>query len=499
MILDRNSEYLGVSTLQLMENAGRAVADEISARFGAGSSAVIYGGTGRNGGDGMVAARHLAGRGLNVFFKLVGNDQMISDSTARRNWTALKSMGATVKIDQYRDSSSLSESNSEVVVDALLGTGLKGKLRQPILRAVEVINRSGGYKVAVDVPTGIDSDTGEVLGEAVRANLTVTLHAMKTGFAKAKDFCGEIKVTGIGIPPEAAIFAGPGDVDAVVRGRYPEAHKGQFGRLLVIGGSEVFTGAPTLVALGAYRTGTDLVFLAAPEKTALAISSISPNLITIKLPGQNLAAQHVRILREQVEKANAVAIGPGLGLSKQTISAVRRIVSLVLQLKKPLLLDADGLRALGVIRKKLFDASTVMTPHAGEFQSISGKPPSRDMKMRSNEVRGLALRSGGVVLLKGHTDVVSDGMRLKLNNTGNPGMTVGGTGDVLSGIVAGLLAQGVDGFRAAVAGAFINGAAGDLAEEHFGYHLTPTDLLEHIPRVMNDPMCHKAILEKRLQ
>jgi len=498
-ILDRNSEYLGVSTLQLMENAGRSVADEIVARFGAGSSVVIYSGTGRNGGDGMVVARHLAGGGLRISFKLVGSEDSISDAAVLQNWRALKSMSTTVKIDQYHDSSSLSESDSDVVVDALLGTGVRGKLRQPILKAVEVINASRGYKVAVDVPTGIDSDTGEILGEAVRANLTVTLHAMKKGFAKAKEFCGEVKIASIGIPLEAAAYAGPGDVAAVVLERPPDARKGQFGRLLVIGGSEVYTGAPTHVALGAYRAGTDLVFVAAPEKTALAISSISPDLITIKLPGQNLAPPHISILREQIEKANAVAIGPGLGLNKQTVSAVRRIVALVLRLKKPLLLDADGLRALGVVKKKMFDASTVMTPHAGEFQAISGKPPSRDMKVRPNEVRNFASRSGGVVLLKGHTDVVSDGMRVKLNNTGNPGMTVGGTGDVLSGIVAGLLAQGVDGFRAAVAGAFINGAAGDFAEEQLGYHLTATDLLEHIPKVMNDPMCHKAILEKRLQ
>ncbi len=499
MILDQNSEYLGVSTLQLMENAGRSVAEEIGARFGAGSSVVVYAGTGRNGGDGMVAARHLAGGGFNVLFKLVGEEHLISDPAVLRNWMALKSMGATVRIDHCRDSTSLSESNSEIVIDALLGTGVKGRLRQPILRAVEVINRSAGYKVAVDIPSGIDSDTGEVLGEAVRANLTVTLHAMKKGLGKAKEFCGEVKVASIGIPPEAAAYAGPGDVSAVTLGRSPDAHKGQFGRLLVIGGSEVYTGAPAHVALAAYRAGTDLVFVAAPEKTALAISSISPDLITIKLPGQNLAPPHIRLLREQVEKANAVAIGPGLGLSKQTVSAVRRIVALVLQLKKPLLLDADGLRALGVVKKKMFDASAVITPHAGEFQAISGKPPSRDMKVRPNEVRSFASRSGGVVLLKGHTDVISDGVRMKLNNTGNPGMTVGGTGDVLSGVVAGLLAQGIDGYRAAVAGAFINGAAGDFVEEQLGYHLTATDLLEHIPKIMNDPMCHKAILERRLR
>ena len=499
MILDRNSEYLGVSTLQLMENAGRSIAEEITVRFGRGSEIVIYGGTGRNGGDGMVAGRHLAARGFKVTYRLVGEESVISDPSTLCNWNALKAMTSTVKIEKYPDSSSLSEVNSDVIVDALLGTGVRGKLRQPIMRAVQVINASGGFKLAVDVPTGIDSDSGDNLGEAVRANLTVTLHSMKKGLLKAKKFCGEINVADIGIPPEAAIFAGPGDVDAILTRRSPEAHKGEFGRLLVVGGSEIFTGAPTLVAMAAYRTGTDLVFVAAPEKAAQAISSMSPNMITIKLPGENFAVAHIRLLREHLEKASVIAIGPGLGLNKQTISAVRKIVALAIQRKKPLLLDADGLKALGVIRKRIFDGTTVVTPHAGEFQAITGKAPSRDLKLRSDEVRELASKSGAAVLLKGHIDVVSDGMRVKLNRTGNPGMTVGGTGDVLSGIVAGLMAQGVEAFRAAVAGAFINGAAGDLAEEKLGNHLTPTDLLEYIPILLNDPMCHRPILQKRLQ
>jgi len=499
MILDRNSEYLGVSTLQLMENAGRSIAEEITARFGKGSEIVIYGGTGRNGGDGMVAGRHLAARGFKVIYRLVGEESAISDASALCNWNALKVMTSTVKIEKYPDSSSLSEVNSDVIVDALLGTGVRGKLRQPIMRAVQVINASGGFKLAVDVPTGIDSDSGDNLGEAVRANLTVTLHSMKKGLLKAKKFCGEINVADIGIPPEAAIFAGPGDVDAIRIRRSPESHKGEFGRLLVVGGSEIFTGAPTLVAMAAYLTGTDLVFVAAPERAAQAISSMSPNMITIKLPGENFAVAHVRLLREHLEKASVIAIGPGLGLNKQTISAVRKIVALAIQRKKPLLLDADGLKALGVIRKRIFDGTTVVTPHAGEFQAITGKAPSRDLKLRSDEVRELASKSGAAVLLKGHIDIVSDGMRVKLNRTGNPGMTVGGTGDVLSGIVAGLMAQGVEAFRAAVAGAFINGAAGDLAEEKLGDHLTPTDLLEYIPTLLNDPMCHRPILQKRLQ
>jgi NAD(P)H-hydrate epimerase len=498
-ILDRNSEYLGVSTLQLMENAGRSVADIISARFGAGSLVVVYSGTGRHGGDGMVVARHLAGRGFNVILRLVGDSRTITDEIVLHNWLALKSMSSSVKVEECRDSSVFSESDSDVLVDAILGTGVKGKLRQPILRAVQAINESGGFKIAVDVPTGVDSETGEVLGEAVRANLTVTFHAMKRGLNKARDFCGEINIATIGIPPEAFLFAGPGDVEAVRVRRLPEARKGQFGRLLVIGGSETFSGAPTLVALAAYRTGTDLVFVAAPEKTAQVISAISPNLISLKLPGDSLAPAHIRLLQEQIEKATAVVVGPGLGLNVKTISAVRRILTIIRQLKKPLLVDADALRCLGVIKKKLFDGSTVLTPHGGEFQAISGKPPSRDLKIRSGEVKALAGKSGAVILLKGYTDLISDGEHVRLNSTGNPGMTVGGTGDVLSGIVAGLMAQGVDAFAAAVAGAFVSGASGDLAEEQLGYHLTPTDILEHIPHVMNDPMCHKEIHKKRLQ
>jgi len=499
MILDRNSEYLGVSTLQLMENAGRSVADEVAARFGTGSSVLFYGATGRNGGDGMVAARHLAGRGFKVTYRLVGDEASIADHSARQNWLALKAMVTSVKIEHCRDSADLVISNADVIVDALLGTGVRGKLRQPILRAVQTINASQGYKVAIDVPTGIDSDSGEVLGDAVRANLTVTLHAPKTGMVKARKYCGEVKIVDIGIPVEAGEFAGPGDVEAAVRRRDPEAHKGEFGRLLVIGGSEVFTGAPTLVALAAYRTGTDLVFVASPQRTAEAISSISPNLITVKLAGNHLTPKHLLILREQVERASAIAIGPGLGVNKQTAKAVQRIVALAYQFGTPVLLDADGLKAFGVVRRKIFTASTVITPHGGEFQMISGRAPSQDLKTRSDQVREFASKSGAIVLLKGHTDVISDGDHVKLNGTGNPGMTVGGTGDVLSGIVAGLMAQRVDPYRAAVAGAFINGAAGDLAAEKLGYHLTPTDLLDLIPKVMSDPMCHRAIIEKRLQ
>ena len=497
--LDTNAEYMGVSTLQLMENAGRSVADLVAERFGAGSSIVVYSGTGRNGGDGMVAARHLAGRGFEVVLRLVGVAKTMTDPVVCQNWFALKAMTASTKIEEYGDSSLLSRTDSDVLVDAVLGTGAKGQLRQPIRRAVQTINESSGFKVAVDVPTGLDSDTGDVLGDAVRANVTITFHATKPGFRTASNFCGEIIVADIGVPPEASSYAGPGDVESVRTRRSANSHKGQFGRLLTIAGSETFTGAPALVALAAYRTGTDLVFVAAPERTANVVSSMSPSIISLKLPGDSLAPSHLPLLREHIDKATAIAIGPGLGTSKKTQSAVRHILTKAHQLKKPLLVDADAFKAVGLIRKRMFHGSTVLTPHAGEFNAIAGNAPSKELKARSNEVKALAEKIGSVILLKGNVDVISNGGQVKLNRTGNPGMTVGGTGDVLSGIISGLLAQGVEPFRAAIAGAFINGAAGDLAEEELGYHLTPTDLLEYIPKVMNNPMCHKPIFQKRLQ
>jgi NAD(P)H-hydrate epimerase len=491
-ILDRNSEYLGVSTLQLMENAGKAVSDEVAVRYPTKSEIVVYAGSGRNGGDGMVAARHLASRGYRVNVILVGTPSEIHDEATSVNWRAINAMSETVKIETARDSSQINASKCDVIIDALLGTGARGTLRQPIMRTVEIMNEMRCYKIAVDVPTGIDSDTGEVLGKALNANLTITFHARKPGLRIAEKHCGEVKVAGIGIPPEAGIYAGPGDVEDATAPRLPEAHKGDFGRLLVIGGSETYSGAPALVALAALRTGVDLVFVAAPEKTALSIASFSPNLITIRLAGDHLNEGNIEILKPQIERSTCTAMGPGLGTHDETIKAVTRILSIYEENRKPALIDADAIRAMGKITKKT-RFPVVVTPHAGEFQVLSGHAPSSDLRTRTEEARSLATALGGTVLLKGHVDVISDGERVKLNRTGNPAMTVGGTGDVLSGVVAGLMAQGVPEFNASVAGAFINGAAGDLAVVELGDHLAPTDLIHLIPKVMNEPMLHKKL------
>jgi NAD(P)H-hydrate epimerase len=247
-----------------------------------------------------------------------------------------------------------------------------------------------------------------------------------------------------------------------------------------------------LVSLAALRTGVDIAYLAAPAKTAQAISSMSPDLITLKLDGNRLNPSNMTALKPYVEMVDAVALGPGLGLHPETKEFVKTCIGAVESAGKPLLLDADGLKAFAEFKKPL-RAPLVLTPHAGEYAILTGRKLSDSMEERVSEVQRTAAELKAVILLKGQVDVVCDGKRVKLNFTGNPGMTVGGTGDVLSGVVGAFLAQKIDHFEAAVAGAFVNGAAGDFVANDIGYHMVATDLLDWIPRVLNDPMSHLKV------
>lgn len=494
--LELNVEYFGISRLQMMENAGRCIAQEIAARFsGKNIRVAIFCGLGGNGGDGFVAARHLLTQGFKVILVIAGNPSRISDDAARQNWEALKNLKDCLTVYEVTDSSALPDVRAEVIVDALVGIGLKGKVRSPILPLIRKINEMQGFCLAVDIPSGVDADTGEVHGEAVRANLTITFHRMKLGLEKAIEYTGEIIVRDIGVPAQLEKLAGPGDVFLVRVDRPLEAHKGDFGRLFIIGGSQEFTGAPALAALAALRVGVDLVYVAAPKEAAYTIASMSPNLITIKLEGSHLNPNNVPIIRRYLEKVNAVIMGPGLGLHPETKEAVKILLETLTALKLPLLLDADGLKAYAEINQP-FEIPTVLTPHAGEYRILTRKTLSENLDEKTLEIRETAARLNAVILLKGHVDIISDGQRLKLNYTGNPGMTVGGTGDILSGIVGAFLAHQADPFEAAVAGAFVNGVAGDFAVEKLGYHIVPTDILEWIPKALDDPMSHLQVRRK---
>ena len=496
--LELNSVYFGISRLQLMENAGKAVADEIASRFEPEKArVVVFCGLGGNGGDGFVAARHLVCLGFKVEVLLAGRSRDIFDDAARRNWLALYALRDAAAFYEIYDSALVPSVEADVAVDALLGLGLKGILRAPVSQLVKKMNEAEAFRVSVDVPTGVDSDTGKVLGEAVEADLTVTFHKKKPGLKKVKKHVGELVVKDIGLPQEFERYAGPGDVSLVVKSRPAEAHKGDLGRLLVVGGSEVFSGAPALAALSALRAGVDLTYIAAPQGTAYAISSMAPDLITVKLEGSHLNSRNTAVIKRYLETSTAVVMGPGLGLHKETKDAVMGLVEMIEKEKIPLLLDADGLKAFAESKRKI-GTPLVFTPHAGEYRLLAGKKLPMDFGKRVEEVRKTARRLKAVILLKGHVDVISDGERIKLNFAGNPGMTVGGTGDVLSGVVGAFLAQGADPFEAAVAGAFINGAAGDFVLSEKGYHMVPTDIIEWIPRVIDDPMSHLKVRKSAL-
>jgi len=484
--VEMNSEYLGVSKLQLMENAGRAVADNVIERLGKKSKVVIVCGPGGNGGDGFVAARHLAGAGYIPDVILLGDPRNIVSHEARTNWHTIEEMSETIRITRIRDSAEIEPIEGDVIVDALIGTGVRGALKPPYREIVDAINACEGYTIAVDIPTGVNADTGEALGSAVKADLTLTFHKEKTGLKKAPNHTGELKIAPIGIPPEAERYAGPGDIYLASRKRLPEAHKGDFGNLLVIGGSETYSGAPALAGMAAYATGVDLVYVAAPDSVAHVVAGFSPSLITVKLKGSRLNPKNIGKLGSLYEKIDAAVIGPGLGLHTETEDAVMEIIGELEERKIPVLIDADALKSYPQRREIATEA--VFTPHSKEFEILTGKAPKETLEERGEQVRKESARLNATILLKGNIDIASDGSHTRFNRTGNPGMTVGGTGDVLSGIAGALLGQGISALQSAVAAAFINGVAGDMVAKDIGYHMIPQQLVEKIPYVFEDAL-----------
>ena len=480
-----NSEYLGVSHSQLMEAVGASISREISTRTANKPNPRIYviSGPGRNGGDGFAVARHLASQGFKVRVTLVGRPSDVKDEAARQQLDTILQMNDSIQFENLTDSSQLRPVEADIILDAILGYGIQGDLRQPLLAGVRIINRSKGYKIALDLPSGLDSDTGEPRGEAVKADLTISLHKIKRGLVTGKEYAGETIALSIGIPPEAETYTGPGDFKPLWKPRPADSHKGDYGRLLIIGGSENFTGAPAFSALAATKCGTDLVYVASPAKTSEIIASYSPDLITVKLPGEHLNLKDLPELERWMSSADAIVLGPGIGLHEETVDVVKKLISQTGELRKPVVLDADALKIFGRSRRRL-NNPTVLTPHAGEFAQVLQRKISPDMQLRQEATTQLARETGATVVLKGNVDIIADPTRLKLNKTGNPYMTVGGTGDVLTGIIGALLGQHIEPFRAASAGTFLNGLAGDILMKEKGPTVTPLALVDFIPQAI---------------
>jgi len=483
--LDENCGFFGLSPQQLMENAGATIAAEIKKRFGAGTTkkekirVTIVAGKGNNGGDAFVAARHL--HSFDVKILLVGRSKDLRTEETRRNWRILQASG--YDRDELADSSELKAeliNRSDVIVDAIFGTGVSGKIRAPESTAIELINQAtSAFILSVDVPSGLDPDTGKA-EQAVRADLTVTFHRAKKGLIRADEYTGELVVAGIGIPEGMERLAGPGDVRMVMK-RKPGSHKGDNGRVLIVGGGPFF-GAPALAALAALHAGADWVTIAAPKSVSSLIASLSPDLIVQPLSSAIVVEQDVPVVSDLVRKHDVLVIGMGIGAEEDTKRAARMILEDAAS--KNVVVDADGFYGLHLPVK---EKRVIVTPHAGEFSKMGQSvnvPPARMLEARMGFVRDFSRRNNVVTLMKGPTDIISDGERVKINRSGNAGMTVGGTGDVLAGVTGAFFAIADDPFNVAVAAAFVTGTAGDAAFEEKGYGLLATDVVGHISRVM---------------
>jgi NAD(P)H-hydrate epimerase len=479
--VDANAAALGVPRKQLMESSGNAVAREVRAVAEPGATVALVCGRGNNGGDALVAARFLDG--YDVAVHLLGRPETIRTDIARENWTALES--AEIPREAVADSrefdlggpdSAAPGDEPDVIVDAMLGSGISGGLREPERTAAAAINASDATVVAVDVPSGIDADTGDPTGgaEAIAVNVdrVVTFHDAKPGLA-ALD--AEVTVADIGIPAAAERFTGPGDLLGLDRD--PDSHKGDNGEVLVVGGGP-YTGAPTLSALAALRAGVDLVRVACPESVAGAVQGFSPNLIVRALPGDRVGPAHAERVASLAADNDVVVLGPGLGDGDGTEEFVREFLTAY---EGRAVVDADALR---VVPEVDTDADLVCTPHQGELADMGGETAT-DPDERAELVREFATEVGHTLLVKGAVDVIADGDDVRLNRTGNPGMTVGGTGDVLAGTV-GALAAVTDSFRAAAVGAYVVGRAGDAAAAANGAGLVATDLPDRLPEAMRN-------------
>ncbi|MGE5561565.1 MAG: NAD(P)H-hydrate dehydratase [Chloroflexota bacterium] len=504
-VIDRQAtRRYGLPEIVLMENAGLRVVEAVSERYGApaGLAVLVICGKGNNGGDGLVAARHLANAGARVRVYLVADPAALAKSTAI-NYKIFRECGGSVAVipddADWRDRLAGDLELADVVIDALLGTGISGFVQGVQADVIEAVNAAGRPVVAVDLPSGVNADTGAVCGVATRAELTVTFGAPKPGLIlhPGAELAGELIIADISLPADL-LAPIPGGLELLtideaadlLPRRAPTAHKGDAGRLAVIAGSRGFTGAAALAAQAAVRTGAGLVTVLAPAAAQAVLAVKLTEAMTVAAPetaaGQ-LAEQAAPDVLHLAARANAVAIGPGLGTGGGVETALRLLLS---QTGAPLVIDADGLNVLAEAAEgttALLAAALrpiVLTPHPGEMARLTGLTIGQVEADRIGVARRLAGEAKCTVVLKGAPTVVAaaDG-RAWLNSTGNPGMASGGMGDALTGAIAALIAQGLAPLDAALAGVLLHGLAADIAAEQIGaIGFTAGDVVERLPQ-----------------
>ena len=496
--VDRRTGELGIPSLVLMENAGHRVLEFLAGQYAPLQSQriVVLCGKGNNGGDGMVVARqlHTRIRPQSLHVVLAGDpDEMKGDAAA--NHRMLQAAGCPIAFDIKP-----AMETATLIIDALLGTGLHGPASGKSLELITAINQ--GFPLAevvsVDIPSGLDSDSANPPGPAVHANHTVTFTAPKPCqvLSPACDWVGKLHVAQIGSPPalyeqDPAIFLAlsePALFGQLFRPRVRDSNKGLYGHVLVIAGGRGKTGAAAMTGLGALRAGAGLVTVASAESAISTIASHGPELMTEPLAETEDGSISMRLL-DQVsslaDKKNVVALGPGMGQNSETAQLIRRLVN---DLPRPMVVDADGLNALDT-KNLRGPAPRILTPHPGEMARLTNSRVADVQADRIGRARTFAQERGVYTVLKGNRTVIAspDG-RVWINPTGSPAMATGGTGDVLTGMIAGLLAQFPDQLEAALlAAVYLHGRTGELGAARMGEKaLIATDLFAFLPEAMRE-------------
>lgn len=498
----RTIEEIGIPSLVMMENAGRQVVAAMEAMYTDLSErqVAVLCGRGNNGGDGFVVARTLLQRGVDVSVFLIGNVSEVRGD-ARINMEILGRLGLTTV--EIADSQAWELHFSEVtdctlIVDAIFGTGLNAPLSGLIESVVADVNGSGIAVVAIDLPSGLSADSVEPIGDSIEAGMTVTLAAPKLPLVlpPAEARAGDIVIADIGIPADVLdTLDGPrielltrGSMRELITPRQADSHKGDYGRVLIVAGSRGKTGAAHLAALGALRSGAGLVTVATPASCQAVVAAMGPEYMTEALdeaagdPDEDMGLDPDNVDGVLEIAGDVIAIGPGLGQSPSTREFVRTLVD---RATMPLVVDADGLNAFVGAPEKLAGREgrdVIITPHPGEMARLVGMSPAEVQASRIEIARNFAVAHHVYVVLKGHrTLIATPDEKIFVNPTGNPGMATGGTGDVLTGMIAAWLAQLLDAEAACKLAVYLHGMAGDLAEADEGeVAMTSSDVAGHI-------------------
>ncbi|MBI1927895.1 NAD(P)H-hydrate dehydratase [Candidatus Poribacteria bacterium] len=499
-------ERIGIPGVVLMENAGSAVVRAIQRHFPECKRIAVMVGKGNNGGDGLVVARQLAlaGRAVQIF--LVSPPERFTGDALTNLHIA---QNLHLPIVQILSENELDGLKSQIVsfdlmIDAIFGTGLRGAVRGYIADVIECINAADCLVLAVDLPSGLEADTGMAEGACIRADYTVTIGLPKRGLLlyPGADMTGELEVADIGFPPSVIAaqkiqvnWTQPADAARLILPRPRHSHKGTYGRVFVVAGSTGMTGAAALSSEAALRVGAGLVTLGMPKSLNPILEVKLTEVMTLPLPETaegSLASEAKSQILEFAERTNSVfAIGPGLSQHPETVALIH---SLLRESRSPTVIDADGLNALAKSKGLLssLPPQTVLTPHPGEMTRLVGGTVAELERDRIGIAQRFAQEHGVTLVLKGVPTVIANGNgEIWMNSTGNPGMATAGMGDVLTGIIVGLMAQGVPSDDAAVLGVYLHGLAGDIAAQLTGMHgLMAGDVLKAVPEAIEACLKH---------